>query len=525
MGYLVILGLIALGSGMYKHLMHSETSHLPCSARRPGPKGLPLFGSLLQIGKIPHRKLAAWTQEYGGAYYLRMGYREWLVLGHEDAIIEMNRKHGSIIASRPHQYVFGGILGNGHRGVVTAPHGPQWRANRRLFSTALSKHEVEKQGPIVFAEAAHLCWEIHCLGKKESSLSPETEGVEVRDLLGYYALNSLLGVAFGQRMDSVEDKMCRDLLEVTEATLQVGNPSKNVVEFFPYLVPIMWGFQGGVRRLQKKRNKAINEVIERFHKQMHGTGKASAPPSCLARTLLEEEKRGGHDGVETCTLVGDIQAAGTDTTSTGLHWLILTLSMYPEVQRKAQEEVDRVIGRDRLPGQADQASLPYLRCILREAFRFRPPGRINIPHMATESFSFRGHVVHRGTWIISNYYSIHMDPELYPEPRVFRPERWMHDADRTICEETIGPQSQRRVWNFGEGRRVCVGMYLAEMELFMALSHILWAFHVTPGKGEIIDLDYMEPGLTDRAGRYRLVFTPRFPEGLELLRRHGHAKA
>ncbi|KAI9226886.1 MAG: cytochrome P450 [Piptocephalis tieghemiana] len=499
--------LTAAAAGLLGYLGYLTYVHY--NTKRPGPKGLPFIGNLHQISEFPHVSFAKWTKMYGDVYFVKMGAADWLVMNSADAVREMNKHHAASIATRPEQYVLGGIIGNGYRGLLGAPHSEKWKHNRKLFTTAFSKHAVKSYGPIIDAESRQLCKEVF----KVAGQSPE--GADFRNYTSYFTLNVLLGATFGERMDSVNDPLAQDIFQVSQDVFRNTGASTNLADFLPVLRPLLYPTVRHIHKMQEKRVGTIRALIKGLRARLNDPN--VEVPECMGKYILEAQDEGIIDEMDVIALIGDTEAAGTDTTATFLHVMLLTLAKFPEVQKRAQAEMDRVVGRDRLPTSEDYPELPYIQCLIREQWRYRPIGYLNIPHAAREDFYFRGNLVRKGTWIMTCYYMEQMNPDVYPDPHEYKPERWLSSTNRTICEETIGSQGARSTWLFGEGRRVCPGMVLAEAELSTAIMHFLWAFNVTPGTGEEIDLSIHEAGLTNQARRHRLHFSPRFPEVMDML--------
>ncbi|XP_072035376.1 cytochrome P450 2U1-like [Amphiura filiformis] len=157
--------------------------------------------------------------------------------------------------------------------------------------------------------------------------------------------------------------------------------------------------------------------------------------------------------------------AGTDTTSTTLDWCCLYMMAYPDIQKKIQEELDSVIGRNRLPQVSDQEQLPYTRATLLEIQRHVSLLPLSVFHTASDETSLHGYRIPKGATIVSNLYAVMRDPNMFPEPDQFKPERFINDEGKYFEREEVCP--------FGVGRRICLGQTLAKMQLFVFFSHLL----------------------------------------------------
>ena len=167
-------------------------------------------------------------------------------------------------------------------------------------------------------------------------------------------------------------------------------------------------------------------------------------------------------------------AAGSGTTLSTLMWWTLAMVAFPQVQRKAQAELDAVVGRTRLPTFADAPNLPYVRAIVKEVLRWRPPVPLGMPHKSTEDDWYEGMFIPRGATCVANIWQCNHDRAIFGDDAdEFRPERHLDDKGE------LGPgpieTNQEGHASFGFGRRICVAKLLANNSLFIYTARILWA--------------------------------------------------
>jgi cytochrome P450 len=176
-------------------------------------------------------------------------------------------------------------------------------------------------------------------------------------------------------------------------------------------------------------------------------------------------------------------SAGSETTATSLLWWTLAMIAFPEVQRRAQAEMDAVVGRDRLPAFADTPHLPYVRAIIREVLRWRPVAPFSMPHVATGEDWYEGMYIPKGTVCISNLWHCNHDRAVFGEDAdEFRPERHLDEHGELL----LGPTETYQAGHvsFGFGRRICVGKDLATESLFIDTARILWAAKLEQARDE-----------------------------------------
>jgi hypothetical protein len=172
--------------------------------------------------------------------------------------------------------------------------------------------------------------------------------------------------------------------------------------------------------------------------------------------------------------------ASSDTTSSTLYGFIQAMVVFPEVQRKAQAEIDHVVGADRLPTREDEPQMQYIRGRVKEALRWMPSAILAFPHAVTQDDYYHGYKLPVGAGGISNVYTINMDPTRYPEPRNFNPDGYKDDY-QTATDAASNPDVQfRDHFTFGAGQRICQGMHVAEHSLFLGIARIIWAFDFAP---------------------------------------------
>jgi cytochrome P450 len=181
----------------------------------------------------------------------------------------------------------------------------------------------------------------------------------------------------------------------------------------------------------------------------------------------------------------------------------------PDVQEKAQAELDKVIGFDRMPEYEDKDNLPYINAIINEALRWRPVAVLGgQPHAVIEDDVYNGMFIPKGSTVFANFYGIMQDPEMFPDPATFRPERFL---------ETTNPRLKNFDLPFGFGRRSCPGIHLARNSLFINVARLLWGFRINPatdekGKEIMPDCNAYTNGFNSRPVAFPCRFTPRSPK-------------
>jgi len=215
-------------------------------------------------------------------------------------------------------------------------------------------------------------------------------------------------------------------------------------------------------------------------------------------------------------LAGLLYSAGAETTSTTLAWWALAMIAFPYTQRKAQAELDTVVGRDRMPTFADAPNLPYLGAVIREVLRWRPALPLGVPHATTEDDWYEGMFIPKGAICMPNTWHCNHDKAVFGEDAdEFRPERHLDANNGELLPGPLETNQGGHV-TFGFGRRICVGKELALESLFINIARVLWAATLerprdANGKQVPLDTDTLvDAGLIARPAPYDCVVRPRF---------------
>ncbi|RXW15746.1 hypothetical protein EST38_g10108 [Candolleomyces aberdarensis] len=237
----------------------------------------------------------------------------------------------------------------------------------------------------------------------------------------------------------------------------------------------------------------------------------TATPCVVSRMIEKLPDETDPDYAEAYTVAQDTSAvayvAGSDTSFGGGMTFFLMLAMNPEVQKRAQKEIDEVVGFGRLPDFSDKPQLVYLDALLKEVFRWHQTLPLGVPHATTQDDVYDGYFIPKGTVVIGNALHILHDPELYPDPYKFDPDRYIKDGK--INKEVANPYSAA----FGFGRRICPGRHMSLDSIYAMVSATLAIFDISPpkdGNGNTIPVKpIFSDGLLSHPDPFELVIKPR----------------
>lgn len=165
--------------------------------------------------------------------------------------------------------------------------------------------------------------------------------------------------------------------------------------------------------------------------------------------------------------------AGTDTSSSTVEWAIAELIRNPLLLKQAQEEMDRIVGRDRLVTELDLSQLTFLQAIVKETFRLHPSTPLSLPRIASESCEVDGYYIPKGSTLLVNVWAIARDPKMWTDPLEFRPTRFLSGGEKPNADVR---GNDFEVIPFGAGRRICVGMSLGLRMVQLLVATMVQSF-------------------------------------------------
>ncbi|CAD0022046.1 unnamed protein product [Aureobasidium pullulans] len=429
----------------------------------PGPRTLPLIGNLHQFAK--------WAKEYGPIYSILAGSRPIIVLSSVEVVKDLLDKRSAIYSDRPEAYAANHIPISKLR-MVFMPYTPLWRKVRKIAHSLLSIKVVKN-------------YDAYQEMERKQMLDEMLENpVDFFPSLQRYTTSLAATILFGWRASSSADPRIRKLddeLAALQEAMSTGAAA--LIDGFPFLRYLPEALLPAKANIRRALQLGHEVHMENWYAVKKNIANGTLGP-CLSIGLARaQEKDEGLTDEEAAYTVGNIFEGGMETTSSTLYAFIQAMLLFPEVQAKAQEEIDRVVGSKRPPVMADAVNLPYVRRCVKELVRWFPVGPLGaVPHACTRDDEYMGYKIPKGAPIILNAWAIMADPERYPEPRRFNPDRFSEDNDDvSMAEMAAHPDpSKRDTVGFGAGRRICPGMHVADRSMFLGISGILWAFSITP---------------------------------------------
>ncbi|MED6132702.1 hypothetical protein PIB30_021390 [Stylosanthes scabra] len=472
----------------------------------PGPSGLPILGLVSAFtGTLTHRVLANMAETFKAKNLMAfsIGFTRFIISTNPNTAKEI--LNSSAFADRPIKESAYELLF--HRAMGFAPYGEYWRNLRRISTTHLfSPRRIIATGKFRARVGANMVKEIVGLMEKKGE-------IKVREVLHLGSLNNVMMSVFGKSYEFGEGGNGCEL----EGLVREGYDLLGAFNWSDHFPLLGWLDLQGVRKrcrnlVMKVDDFVGNIILEHRMKRVDHEHKNTANEEeeesldDFVDVLLSLEKQSKLQHSDMIAILWEMIFRGTDTVAIFLEWILARMVMHPEIQAKAQSEIDTVVGYDRTINDLDLQNLPYLRAIVKEALRMHPPGPLlSWARLAIHDTQVGPHFIPAGTTAMVNMWAITHDKDIWRDPDEFKPERF-------IEEEVQIMGSDLRLAPFGSGRRVCPGkaMGLATVELWLGVLLQRFKWRARDGGVDLseclkLSLEMKSPLLVKAIPRFDLV--------------------
>ncbi|XP_068655246.1 cytochrome P450 CYP82D47-like [Aristolochia californica] len=481
------------------------------------PGRWPLIGHLHKL--IGNRRPLAGTlgdlaDKHGPLVTIWIGVHRAVLVSSSEMAKQCFTTNDKVLATRP-LTAAGKYLGYNYAIFGFTPYGPFWREIRKIATLELlSNRQLEL---LKHVRSTEVDLSIKGLYKQWIENKKDPIKVEMKEWFGDLTFNNVVMTVVGKRYfgtnvaeDESEARKCRQA--ILDLFVQSGNPIPSDA------IPVLERFDiGGHIRAMKKTSKELDSLCSAWlkeHRLRRLVGKHGPDQDFLdvLLTILDESHLPDYDPdtiiKATClTMI----LAGTDTTFVTLTWALSLLLNNRHALKKAQEELDSQVGKDRKVNESDIKNLPYLHSIVKETLRLYPAAPLAVPHEAMEDCSVGGYKIPSGTRIMVNIWKIQRDPHIWTDPLKFLPERFV----TTNADVDLKGQHFELI-PFGSGRRMCPGVTFALQFLHLTLARLLHGFEIETTFDEPVDMTETA-GLTNpKATPLEVLLSPRLPGDLYL---------
>ncbi|CAC5395592.1 unnamed protein product [Mytilus coruscus] len=352
---------------------------------------------------------------------------------------------------------------------IISASGPSWK-HQRTF--ALSKLRDFGFGKRSFESNIHEELEIFLNELEKYNEQP----FDISEIIHTSMSNIVMAITVGRRFDYKDPEFSYfvQLLNENFNNAAVLGP----VNFIPILEKLPVDIFGAKRMAKNaERSDAFfqNEINE-HEKTLDENNIRDFIDAYLVELRQERDTANYFSGENLLSTIGDLFAAGTETTATTIRWALLYLLNNMDIQQKMWKEINEMVGSGRLPGLSDKPNLPYCEAVILESLRLGNIVPFSVPHTVSEDIYYKGMKIPKNSVIFPSLDSVVYDESLFPNCHIFYPERFIDENGKL--------SGQEKILTFSLGRRVCLGESLARIELFLYLTALVQRFQFLPPAGD-----------------------------------------
>ncbi|XP_014368134.2 cytochrome P450 18a1 [Papilio machaon] len=505
----LVLGVVLVYLTAWLLVLIRETRKLP-----PGPWAPPIVGYLPFLG-VRHKTFLSLARNYGPLFSARLGNQLTVVLCDYKLIREaFRREEFTGRPSTPLMHTLDGL------GIINSE-GRLWKNQRRFLHEKLREFGMSYMGNGKKIMESRIKSEVYEL----ITNLQRTEGapVDANPLLALVVSNVICGITMSVRFSHGDLRFERLNHLIEEGMRLFGE-----IHYGEYIP--LYNYLPGKALAQEKVARNREEMFA-FYQTLINEHRDTLDLD-NARDLIdvylieiEKAKNEGREGelfegrdheLQIKQILSDLFSAGMETIKSSLLWMIVFMLRNPEVKRRVQEELDSVIGSDRIITVEDMPDLVYTESTILETLRMSSIVPLATTHSPTKDVNLNGYRIPAGSQVVPLINCVHMDPTLWEEPSKFNPSRFIDEAGRIKRPEFFMP--------FGVGRRMCLGDVLARMEMFMFFATIMHQFDIQMEAGAAPPSLEGTVGATISPQSFRVRFLPRLINAANLAPDHPHLR-
>lgn len=394
----------------------------------------------------------------------------------------------------------------------------QFRRHQRLQVSVLNATPAAAYLPFQDLESRQL---LHDLLQKGGGAGSDVHGYFQRSMAS--VIHALL---YGFRVLDDKDPVLRAVIQLNEEFSEFVKVGAHVVDMFPILNNLP-GFLAPWKAVADSHYARKHTLrVNNFRRGLEAKGWN------ISKHFKRAVEREGIDMPldELAFELGTMIDAALDGTTDTLIWFVVACVTQDQgFITRAREELDAVVGRDRLPAPDDKPNLPYVTAITEELFRWRPVAPEGVPHFNNKETTYDGYTIPARSVIVPNVWAISREEAVFgPDTDAFVPERWLDAGDESTGSSGGGGKKKLKALpsaGFGYGRRICPGRYFARNVIWIVIAELLWSFDIVAGQSDetgdpvSVDPDACTDGLVVRALPFKASFKPRGPWVREIITR------
>ncbi|KZT20213.1 cytochrome P450 [Neolentinus lepideus HHB14362 ss-1] len=432
----------------------------------PGPRSWRFSGVVHLISKHhPWISFARWSEKYGPIMSFRVYNQTIVVLNSAKAIHDLLDKRAALYSDRPRSWMLHDLCGRRDTVFNIPATNGRHRKYRSLIQTGLNQRATLSYAPVLEKELAVLLQRL--------KNAPESYQEHIRR----NAAAVIMRVAYGYSVTEENDFFVRTAEEASQISGLAMAPGRWLVNYFPLLRFVPSWFPGaGFHRQATIWRKELNALSGIPHQWLRDQMAAGTDNDCFTTRLLKPSGGKAVSADEEDIIkwaAGGLYAGAADTTFSALTSFVLLMAVHPDIQDHARSEIIEIVGADRSPCVGDLSRFVYLAAVLKEVLRIAPVAPLAMPHQVIQEDEYDGYTIPKHATVMANVWSIMHDEEIYHEPLVFDPTRFISSKSGSSV------QLDPRTYSFGFGRRTCPGSYFAETSMLLIMAGILSQFKIS----------------------------------------------
>ncbi|XP_063703252.1 cytochrome P450 18a1 [Culicoides brevitarsis] len=440
----------------------------------PGPYGIPVLGYLAFVGNERHTKYHELAKKYGSIFSARLGCQLNVVISDYKTIREAFKTYDFI--NRPKTPLMDVINGFG----IINSEGRLWKDQRRFLNEKLRHFGMTYLGNRKEQMETRIMAEVNEL--VETLYNFEGTEIDMNGLLSVSISNVICNLIMSVRFSHDDPRFKRFNWLIDEGFRLFGEV--HMIDYIPLIQYLPGNINAKSKILQNRCEmfSFYRDVIEQHRNTFDPNNLRD-----LVDTYLYEIKKAKEDGCEQelfdgrdcdeqiMQVISDLFSAGMETIKTTLLWLQVFMLRNPDALKRCQDELDAVIGRNRMPSIDDVPYLPTTEATILEVLRITSIVPLATTHSPARDIEINGYKIPAGSHVVPLINSVHMDPNLWDKPEEFNPNRFIDSEGKVRKPEYFIP--------FGVGRRKCLGDILARMELFLYFASLIHRFDLSVPAG------------------------------------------
>nr|BBA68553.1 flavone synthase [Nemophila menziesii] len=462
----------------------------------PGPLGLPIIGHFHLLSATLHHSLHELSCRYGPLFQIRLGSMPCFVASTSEVARAFLKKNELKFSSREDSSAIR-ILSY-DSSFAFAPYGHYWKFMKKLLtSELLGARTINRFRPVRALETQRQLKHLMNGAKIGETVNLTAELLTLTN-------NVISQMMLGKRFSENEESAKAMRTVIREVTQIFGEFNISDVLWFCR----NWDLQGIEKRshdIHKRYDELLEKIItdrelQRRCKKMETNLEGDSDEAESLLDILFDVMENENSEVKLTrqhikALFLDLLTAGTDSTAISIEWALVELIRNPNVLKKAQEEINKVVGSNRLVEETDAPNLPYMHAIVKETFRLHPPIPIVI-RRSVEECTVDGYHIPTDVLLLTNVWSIGRNPNIWSSPLEFTPERFFEPTTGEKQSSIDVRGEHFELLPFGTGRRGCPGMSLAIQEVPAVLAALIQCFDFV-----LLDLHGQKTNVVDMTER------------------------